>query len=241
MCPLGLLSQAVVSGKIVDERTSAPLPFASVVMRGSGKGVAADIDGRFQLNMPSGSTHLVFSCIGYISDTVLVEGAAPLRVALKASSVRLNEVKYLAEMSEAERWVRRILAKRDSLNPLSLPKWKATVYQRISLSPQADSLLAMTDSLRMKKPDSTLLQVKNMAEKQYFFLNESVIERRHLKPGRFQETIKASRTSGLQNPVISTLTTQMQSLSFYEDRFEILGVSYQNPISKEGQIGRAHV
>jgi len=234
MGPLGLVSQALVSGKIVDERTAAPLPFASVVMQGSGKGVAADIDGRFQLNLPSGSKYLVFSCIGYISDTILVEGSAPLRVALKASSVRLNEVKYLAEMSEAERWVRKILAKRDSLNPLSLPKWKATVYQRISLSPQADSLLAMTDSLRMKKPDSTLLEVKNMAEKQYFFLNESVIERRHLKPGRFQETIKASRTSGLQNPIISTLTTQMQSLSFYEDRFEILGVSYQNPISKEG-------
>ena len=85
MGPLGLVSQALVSGKIVDERTAAPLPFASVVMLGSGKGVAADMDGRFQLNLPSGSKYLVFSCIGYISDTILVEGSAPLRVALKAS------------------------------------------------------------------------------------------------------------------------------------------------------------
>jgi len=44
MGPLGLVSQALVSGKIVDERTAAPLPFASVVIQGSGKGVAADIE-----------------------------------------------------------------------------------------------------------------------------------------------------------------------------------------------------
>ena len=230
---LSLPAQILVSGKVVDGRTSAPLPFASVVLAGTGKGVAADIDGRFQLSVANSETRLVVSCIGYLNDTI-VAGSGNLRISLKPSSVRLKEVTYLAGMSEAERWVRRILTKRDSLNPLSLPKWKATVYQRISLSPQADSLLAMTDSLRMKKPDSALLEIKSMAEKQYFFLNESVIERRHLKPGRYQETIKASRTSGLQNPIISSLTTQMQSLSFYEDRFEILGVSYQNPISKDG-------
>ena len=53
--PLGLLSQELVSGKIVDERSAAALPFASVVIKGSGKGVAADIDGRFQISLPKGS------------------------------------------------------------------------------------------------------------------------------------------------------------------------------------------
>lgn len=59
-------------------------------------------------------------------------------------------------------------------------------------------------------------------------------QRSYKKPGKYFDEVQASRTSGLKNPIISSLTTQLQSLSFYEDDFQIMGIEYINPVTPKG-------
>lgn len=60
-----------LSGKVVDKSNGESLPFANVVIKGSRQGTNTNADGLFSLqNVPSDTTSVIISYIGYVSDTV---------------------------------------------------------------------------------------------------------------------------------------------------------------------------
>ena len=67
----GCASPVVVRGMIIDEENKEPVIGASIVIDGTNKGVATDIDGQFALKVPS-DTSLVISSIGYYNKKVRV-------------------------------------------------------------------------------------------------------------------------------------------------------------------------
>ena len=84
-------SQTTFSGTVVDEN-SVPLPGASVVVKGSTTGVAADFDGNFEIGLPQGSAILVVSYIGYISQEFDTAGQTTATIMLQPDSQQLDEV-----------------------------------------------------------------------------------------------------------------------------------------------------
>ena len=93
MSPLLLCAQSrVISGKITDSKTNSPIPGASVVAKGSTKGVATGSDGSFSINVDANIRSLVVSNIGYASQEVDVSGNASVDVLLVANESSLNEV-----------------------------------------------------------------------------------------------------------------------------------------------------
>ena len=67
----GCASPVVVRGMIIDEENKEPVIGASVVIDGTNKGVATNVDGQFALKVPS-DTSLVISSIGYNNKKVRV-------------------------------------------------------------------------------------------------------------------------------------------------------------------------
>ena len=67
----GCASPVVVRGMVIDAEDKEPVIGASVVIDGTDKGIATDIDGQFALKVPS-DTSLVISSIGYYSKKVRV-------------------------------------------------------------------------------------------------------------------------------------------------------------------------
>ena len=67
----GCASPVVVCGMVIDAEDKDPVIGASVVIDGTNKGVAIDIDGQFALKVPS-DTSLVISSIGYNNKKVRV-------------------------------------------------------------------------------------------------------------------------------------------------------------------------
>ena len=63
-----------ITGKLVDEK-GAGIPFASVVIKGTRSGVAADVDGNFRINplTDKSPATLVFSCVGFESKEVIID------------------------------------------------------------------------------------------------------------------------------------------------------------------------
>jgi len=79
-----------ISGQITEEN-GEPIPGASVLVKGTTVGTAADIEGRYTLSAP-GSGSLVFSFIGYESQEVNIGNRAIINVSLKPVLSDLQEV-----------------------------------------------------------------------------------------------------------------------------------------------------
>ena len=91
MTPLWAFSQNItVTGTVLDE-AGDPLIGATVQQKGSGNGIATDIDGNFKLNVPKNAT-LVVSYVGYTTQAVAVDGRTSITITMKENSEVLDEV-----------------------------------------------------------------------------------------------------------------------------------------------------
>ena len=88
---LCLMAQQNVTG-VVTDAAGQPLPAVSVVVKGTSVGVVSGLDGKFILNVPSGSTTLQFSFIGFTTQDVAINGQSVINVVLKEVLTSLDEV-----------------------------------------------------------------------------------------------------------------------------------------------------
>ena len=79
-----------ITGKVVDV-AGEPIIGASVLVKGSSTGSVTDIDGKFSVEAPVGST-LVVSFVGYATEEVKVGTASDYTVTLKDDTQSLSEV-----------------------------------------------------------------------------------------------------------------------------------------------------
>lgn len=79
----------VVKGTVTDD-TGEPAVGATVTAKGTTNAVIADIDGKFEITVPSNQTTLVFSYIGY--KTKEVKASANMNIVLESDSQQLTEV-----------------------------------------------------------------------------------------------------------------------------------------------------
>jgi hypothetical protein len=233
----GLLhGQVEITGQVLDAKGKRPLAFASVILADRSAGTTSDIDGKFRLVVPRFPATIKVSYMGYEPHEWVVNSKndLPLKIFLMPAQVALKTFEFSPGLSAAERLVRRVSARRDTLDPNRLPSYTFTSYNRMVVTSEKDSIPAEVKTDPLGRIDSSEIKMKEFLESQYLFMNESVVNKRYKRPGRSYEEVVASRTSGLKNPILSALTTQLQSLSFYEDNFSVLGIEYVNPLAKAG-------
>ena len=80
-----------VSGTITDASDGSPLPGATVLIKGTTTGTAADQDGKFQITAQSGDV-LVFSFIGYKDQEITLGNRTTLNVEMEAQAFSVKEV-----------------------------------------------------------------------------------------------------------------------------------------------------
>ena len=79
-----------VTGKVTDEN-GAPVANASVLIKGTTKGVTTGNDGSFSISVPSTAKSLVISSVNFASKEVVIKGSV-ITVALLSSTSSLDEV-----------------------------------------------------------------------------------------------------------------------------------------------------
>ncbi len=84
-------AQVQITGQIVDDK-GAPIPFATVVIKGTNKGVAADQNGFFSIMVPDEKTVLVISAVGYQISEQKVGKQTKLKVKLKVQEQHLEDL-----------------------------------------------------------------------------------------------------------------------------------------------------
>ena len=89
-------AQIKVTGKVTDANDGTPLPFVSVMIKGSSSGSATDARGVYTLpNVPNDGI-LVFTFIGYQPQEVPVNGRGQIDIVLVQQAVGLDEVMVVA-------------------------------------------------------------------------------------------------------------------------------------------------
>ncbi|WP_170110209.1 TonB-dependent receptor [Flavilitoribacter nigricans] len=91
--------RARISGQILDNQTEEPIIGATLFFTDINAGTATDVDGNFQIEVPSGRHDLSIEYVGYqkIIESVAVLGDGELRVRLEKEAVNLEEVLVKAE------------------------------------------------------------------------------------------------------------------------------------------------
>lgn len=84
-----------VTGKVTDS-SGQPLPGVTVLLKGSTVGTVTDIDGNYNLSVPSGNPVLVFSFVGMRSQEEIVAGRNTVNVKLEEDVVGIDEVVAIA-------------------------------------------------------------------------------------------------------------------------------------------------
>jgi TonB-linked SusC/RagA family outer membrane protein len=81
----------VIKGSVFDSNRE-PLAGVSVVVKNTSRGTVTDQDGGFTIEIPAGSSVLVFSFVGYVPQEVEIGNRSTLEVNLETDTKALNEV-----------------------------------------------------------------------------------------------------------------------------------------------------
>lgn len=240
----GGFANDIVEGRVIDQNTKEPLAFVSIVIKGTQKAAYTDLDGRFKIISDTLVNDLLFSYVGYESITYHVTDHQNILIKMLRKDQELNAVDIIAGENPAHRIIKRASHNRKLNDPDRINDYRCTIYSktyydlvRNTLS-KKDSLLK--DSLAKQnapvkkdsiRNDSSSAFLSYFIDNSHLFMMESVYERKYLSPGNLNETVIATKASGLKSPSFSTSATDLQPFSFYKDYFKMLGKDYLNPIS----------
>ncbi|MCF2497390.1 SusC/RagA family TonB-linked outer membrane protein [Dyadobacter chenhuakuii] len=94
-----------VKGSVTGVNDTDPLPGVSVVIKGTQRGTTTGADGKFQIEVPSQETVLVFSFVGYQSVEETVGSRTEISVKLNSESKSLEEMVVVGYGSQSKRAV----------------------------------------------------------------------------------------------------------------------------------------
>ncbi len=86
------LQQKRVTGKVTDATTGELLPGVTIVIKGTTSGVASDLDGSYVVDVPSNTTVLQFTSVGYASQEIAVGSRTVIDVAMQADVTMIEEL-----------------------------------------------------------------------------------------------------------------------------------------------------
>lgn len=92
MLPLTALAQSTVTGTVRDNASGQPLPGVNVTVEGTTIGTQTDMDGNYTLSNVASGSRIVFSFLGFATNTVDYNGQSSLDVTLAEDAQLLNEV-----------------------------------------------------------------------------------------------------------------------------------------------------
>ncbi|WP_373398400.1 carboxypeptidase-like regulatory domain-containing protein [Algoriphagus halophilus] len=110
-------AQFIVQGKVTDAETGDPIPFASVLLKGTTLGMNTDFEGNYSLSAKSLPDSIVVSYIGYLTQSKPLSNQAEqtLNFQLRPSDFQLEAFVFEAGENPAFEIIRKAVAKKKNL------------------------------------------------------------------------------------------------------------------------------
>ena len=147
-CLVGLLclfslegqNEIRIKGLVTDSVSGEPLPYVSIIVKGTTTGAATDLDGRFSLTVPSSASGkmLEVSYLGYSTKQVPLKSGQNLSIQLAPTGIALNEVvvkpgreRYRRRDNPAVAFVKNVIERRDANDPRNHDYYSYDRYQKM--------------------------------------------------------------------------------------------------------------
>ena len=213
LLPLQLLSQ--LSGKVLDENGEA-LPFASVYVRNSTNGTAANAEGEYRLTLERGTYEIVFQYIGYkqkIQPVTIADKPVRLNAQMEPTNLEISEVVITTE-DPAYRIMREVIAKR---------RYYKNKVKEYSVDVYVKGFYKLLDAPKkiLGQDVGDMGGILDTNRQGVIYLSESVSKvYAQAKPERKKEVMISSKLSGSDNGFSFNRATYTD-FSLYSEKLEI--------------------
>ena len=238
--PWATFSQTTISGIVQNNRDKTPLPFANIITD-SNYGTITDIEGKFELPSNIKFNTLTISYVGFQSVTVpFVSSKNFYAILLEERTEQLKGVVLTGGENPALRIIRNTIRNRKSNNPEKiLNSYAFKAYNKLLVTADPKAINGAVDSIfdtknnsrNFLRVDSSNYKFKRQIERSHLYLSEKISDYAYTASNGKRETVLASRMAGFKQPIYDILLLQIQSFSFYENKYTILGTEYVNPIA----------
>lgn len=92
---LAFAQNITVTGNVNDSSNGEPIPFASIMIKGTQQGVEANANGKYSISVPANGT-LIFSFMGYASQEIAVNNKSVINAILTPDAIALDDVMVVA-------------------------------------------------------------------------------------------------------------------------------------------------
>ena len=144
VCQIAVYGQnTLIKGSVTDASTGEPLPYVSLIFKGTTIGTSTDDYGQFSLSTSTPGDSLEISYLGYDTQKVKIRPnrVNDLAIKLVPSGITLNEViirpgkeKYSRKDNPAVRFVRQVIALREQGDPREQPYFQYDRYEKIVIA-----------------------------------------------------------------------------------------------------------
>ena len=230
-----------ISGKITEKATGEPIPYASIIFRGTSVGTMSDINGSYNLKTSKPGKEIEVSSIGYQRQfaTVKINQKNQIDFQLEEEIFSLGEIDVRPGENPANIIFRKIVENKTVNDPANFPSWQSRIYAKTEID-----LKNVKSSLRDKKLMEQFDFVFNYLDsldnegKTFLpvFLNETVSNYYHdSESNKEREEIIANKVSGTKSEVYSQFTGKMyENIKIYQNYMTFSDIGFVSPVNNLG-------
>jgi hypothetical protein len=239
--PACLRGQISIKGKVFSTENKEPLPFVSVVIKGTTIGVQTDFDGNFMLKNVPAADSLVAIYVGY------KRLARPINKSLamqeinfpmaNEGGVALEEITVKAGENPAHRIIRNAVNVKGKNDKDNLRSYEYEAYNKIEFD-----LNRIPKEMRNKKILKPIAFVFDNVDSSFsgekpslpFFIIENLSRIYYKKePRRKKEVVIASKITGMENASVSQVLGDMyQNVNIYDNNILVFNKQLPSPLSE---------
>jgi hypothetical protein len=236
------LAQYVIKGKVTDIETGDPIPFASVILKGTKVGITTDFEGNYTISTSVKADSLQVSYVGYISQSkpVVYSQTILINFQLVPSTFNLSEFVFESGENPAFPIIRKAVEMKEKFDKRNLTAYESENYTKIELDldevegafkerNQVKKVIAVMDSIKQLTNDEgkKILPVFfSETYSKFYFRTDPLLKK---------EVIENSKLSGVgitDGTTVSQITgSAFQEYNFYRNWLTIVEKEFVSPIA----------
>lgn len=216
-----------LSGIVRDSISNEPIPYVAIYLKGTGKGILTDDEGRFRISTDEKFSALTLSVMGYRGKDVLIPyktnrqlvlEMTPTGVKLKEVVVKPKKEKYSKKNNPAVDFVEKIMARQDLTDPRRNNHYNYNKYERITIALNNFDQQSQ-DNWMFKKFPFLKEHIDTSEVSGKPILNVSVKEKTSDIYYRKKPQSEKEYVTGIKRAGIDDITSQESMQEFIEDIF----------------------
>lgn len=240
-----LFAQTKVSGMVID-KNKQPIPFASIVFKGSNESVVANEDGRFYFESPKNYSSIIVAFMGYVTREVDLQKAVnyELKIVLSEEEVLKEVVIFNGKTSKKNNpaldILRKIWARKRSNGLKMFNQYQYEKYEKVEFDLNTiDSAFMKNKIFKGMEFVFNKVDTSKVTGKTYLpiFINEAISDvYGDNKKGKTKDILKANKNSGLSNGdgVNTFIKDLYNDYDIYNNYINFFDKSFTSPLSRTG-------